>query len=62
LSNKTLLQKYTERTAAVNANNAVNSRGFDSDNRDNSAVNSAVNKVPYFLVKNNKKGGDVTKR
>jgi hypothetical protein len=62
LSDRTLLQKYTERTAAVGADNAVNGRGFDGDDRDDGAVNSAVDRVLYFLVKDDERGGDATGR
>jgi hypothetical protein len=46
----------------MSTNNAVNSKGFDGDNRDNGAINNAVNKVLYFLVKDNKRGDDTTEK
>jgi hypothetical protein len=57
-----LLRKYKERTAVIGANNTVNNRGFNGDNKDNSAVNSTVDKILYFLVKDNKRDSDITEK
>jgi hypothetical protein len=56
------LQKYTKRTAVIGADNTVNNKGFNSDDKDNNAINNTVNKMLYFLVKNNKRDSNTTRK